>query len=100
MPAFLLYALIAGTGVALACGVSGWFLVLRAEVFAGDALGHVAFPGALAAASFGVDLRAGLFASTILAGAAIGGLLARARADAAGAYSSGADAAIGVVLTF
>jgi zinc/manganese transport system permease protein len=56
--------------VALACGVVGWFVVLRAQLFAGDALSHVAFVGAVAAAAAGIDLRIGLFALTIgLAGA-------------------------------
>ena len=50
---FMRNALLAGTFVALACGVSGWFVVLRGQVFAGDALSHVAFPGALAAAAAG-----------------------------------------------
>ena len=52
-------ALLAGTFIALACGISGWFVVLRGQVFAGDALSHVAFPGALAAAAAGVDERVG-----------------------------------------
>ncbi|HYM55018.1 MAG TPA: metal ABC transporter permease, partial [Solirubrobacteraceae bacterium] len=62
---FMRNALLAGTFVALACGVIGWFVVLRGQVFAGDALSHVAFPGALAAASAGVDERIGLFAATV-----------------------------------
>lgn len=78
---FMRNALVAGTAVAVACGLVGWFVVLRAQVFAGDALGHVAFTGALAAAAIGIDLRAGLFAATILAGAATGALGDRARAD-------------------
>jgi zinc/manganese transport system permease protein len=78
---FMRNALIAGTFVGLACGLVGWFVVLRAQVFAGDALSHVAFTGALAAAVFGVDLRAGLFAATILGGVALGFLGERARAD-------------------
>ena len=57
---FMRNALVAGTFVGLACGLVGWFVVLRAQVFAGDALSHVAFTGALAAAAFGVDLKAGL----------------------------------------
>lgn len=69
---FMRNALLAGTFVALACGVSGWFVVLRAQVFAGDALSHVAFPGALAAAAAGIDERVGLFAATVLVGAGIG----------------------------
>ena len=45
---FMVSALLAGTGIALACGLVGYFLVLRAQVFTGDALSHVAFTGALA----------------------------------------------------
>lgn len=78
---FMRNALVAGSVVAIACGPVGWFVVLRAQVFAGDALGHVAFTGALAAAALGVDLRAGLFAATILGGVAMGALGDRARAD-------------------
>jgi zinc/manganese transport system permease protein len=78
---FMRNALIAGTFVGLACGLVGYFVVLRAQVFAGDALSHVAFTGALAAAVLGVDIRAGLFAATILGGVALGVLGDRARAD-------------------
>ena len=74
---FMRNALLAGTFVALACGVVGWFVVLRGHVFAGDALSHVAFPGALAAAAAGIDERAGLFAATVAVGRA------SARSDAA-----------------
>ena len=78
---FMQHALLAGSAVGIACGLVGWFVVLRAQVFAGDALSHVAFTGALAAAALGVDIRAGLFAATILGGMAVGALGDRARAD-------------------
>jgi zinc/manganese transport system permease protein len=78
---FMRNAYLAGTFVAIACGAVGWFVVLRAQVFAGDALSHVAFAGALGAAAAGVDIRLGLFAATILVGAGIGALGGRARAD-------------------
>ena len=74
-------ALIAGTFVGLACGLTGYFVVLRAQVFAGDALSHVAFTGALGAAVLGLDLLAGVFAATIGGGLLIGSLGRRARAD-------------------
>src|SRR6202035_4621314 len=61
---FIRNAYLAGTLIALACGVVGWFTVLRGQVFAGDALSHVAFVGAIAAAVVGVDERVGLFALT------------------------------------
>jgi zinc/manganese transport system permease protein len=78
---FMRNAYLAGTFVALACGVIGYFVVLRAQVFAGDALSHVAFAGALAAAAIGIDIRLGLFAATLVVGAGIGGLGERARVD-------------------
>jgi zinc/manganese transport system permease protein len=99
---FMRNALLAGTFIALACGVSGWFVVLRGQVFAGDALSHVAFPGALAAAAAGVDERIGLFVATIAVGAGIG--LLGQRSFAGGRGTSGAtpaeDTAIGAVFTF
>src|SRR6195952_493067 len=78
---FMRNAYLAGSFVALACGVIGWFVVLRAQVFAGDALSHVAFAGALGAAAIGIDIRLRLFAATGGVGAGIGGLGERARAD-------------------
>jgi zinc/manganese transport system permease protein len=62
---FIVYALVAGTAVAALCGLVGYFLILRGQVFAGDALGHVAYTGAMAALVVGVDPRLGLFAATI-----------------------------------
>jgi zinc/manganese transport system permease protein len=97
---FMRNALLAGTFVALACGVSGWFVVLRAQVFAGDALSHVAFPGALAAAAAGIDERVGLFAATIVMGAGIGTLGRRAPTGADGGGAPADDTAIGIVFTF
>jgi zinc/manganese transport system permease protein len=78
---FMRNALLAGSFVGLACGLVGYFVVLRAQVFAGDALSHVAFTGALAAAVLGLDIRTGLFAATILGGLFLGALGTRARAD-------------------
>jgi zinc/manganese transport system permease protein len=78
---FITHALVAGTAVAVVCGLVGYFLVLRAQVFAGDALGHVAYTGAMAALVAGLDPRVGLFAATILAGVALGGVSSRAADD-------------------
>ena len=79
--AFLRNAFLAGTAIAAACGLVGYFLVLRSQVFTGDALSHVAFAGALAALSFGVDPRVGLFVSTIAVGVLMGTLGPRGQAD-------------------
>ena len=58
----------------------GYFVVLRAQVFAGDALSHVAFTGAVAAAAAGVDPRVGLFAATIAVALLLGVASVAARA--------------------
>jgi zinc/manganese transport system permease protein len=88
---FMLNAFLAGTGVALACGLVGYFVVLRAQVFAGDALTHVAFTGAVAAAAAGIDVRIGLFAATIAVALAIGAL---------GDHSGTDDVTIGVTFAW
>jgi zinc/manganese transport system permease protein len=80
---FIVHALVAGSAVAVLCGLVGYFLVLRGQVFAGDALGHVAYTGAMAALAAGLDPRVGLFASTIVAGFALGAGSGRAADDVA-----------------
>jgi zinc/manganese transport system permease protein len=88
---FFRNAFLAGTCIALACGLVGYFVVLRAQVFAGDALSHVAFTGALAAAAAGLDTRIGLFAATIAVALLLGGIGDRASAD---------DVTIGIVFAW
>jgi zinc/manganese transport system permease protein len=78
---FMQHAFLAGTAVALAAGLVGYFLVLRAQVFTADALSHVAFTGALAALAAGLDARTGLFAITVLVALGMGRLGRRARPD-------------------
>jgi zinc/manganese transport system permease protein len=96
---FIRNALLAGSCVALASGAIGWFVVLRGQVFAGDALSHVAFTGAVAAAAAGWDLRVGLFLATVtvaLGLAALGGWAGPGAADRAPAD----DTTIGVVFSW
>jgi zinc/manganese transport system permease protein len=78
---FIQHALLAGTAVSLLAGLVGYFVVLRGQVFAGDALSHVAYTGALAALAAGVDARLGLFAATIGVGLVLGLLGGRGAAD-------------------
>jgi len=78
---FIRNAYLAGTPVALACGVVGWFVVLRRQVFASDALSHVAFVGAIAAAVLGLDVRVGLFVLTLAVAAGMAGLGRAGAAD-------------------
>ncbi len=69
---FMQHAFLAGTAIAALSGLVGYFVVLRGQVFAGDALSHVAYTGALAALAAGIDLRFGLFAATVAVGLALG----------------------------
>lgn len=62
---FMRYAFLAGTSMALSAGAIGYFVVLRNLAFAGDALSHVAFAGALAAVVIGIDPLIGLLVGTI-----------------------------------
>ncbi len=80
---FITHALVAGTAVAVVCGLVGYFLVLRGQVFAGDAQGHIAYTGAMAALVAGLDPRVGLFAATIMAGVALGVISRRGAGDVA-----------------
>lgn len=69
---FLAHAFLAGTAVAVLCGLAGYFLVQRGEVFAGDALGHIAYTGAMAALAIGTSPRLGLFIAATAAGCVLG----------------------------
>ncbi|MGI8802399.1 MAG: metal ABC transporter permease [Solirubrobacteraceae bacterium] len=80
-PPFVENALLAGSLIAIASGLVGYFVVLRSQVFAGDALSHVAFTGAIAAAVIGIDVRLGLFAGTLAVAVAFARLGGRAEVD-------------------
>lgn len=74
-------AFLAGTAIALASGLVGYFVVLRGQVFTGDALSHVAFTGALAALVIGMDLLLGLYLACVLVAFGMAALGVRGRAD-------------------
>jgi zinc/manganese transport system permease protein len=88
---FFRYALISGTAIAVASGLVGYFIVLRSQVFTGDALSHVAFTGALAALAAGASLLVGLYGACIAVALALAALGQRGRAD---------DAVIGSVFAW
>jgi zinc/manganese transport system permease protein len=54
-------ALEAGTIVGVMAGVTGWFMTLRRQTFAGHTLSVIAFPGAAAAALAGLPAAVGYF---------------------------------------
>jgi zinc/manganese transport system permease protein len=88
---FVRNAYLAGSFIGLACGTVGWLVVLRAQVFAGDALSHVAFVGAIGAAVLGIDVRVGLFVLTVAIASGMAALGRRGEAD---------DTVIGIVFAW
>jgi zinc/manganese transport system permease protein len=90
---FMRNALLAGTAIALLSGLTGFFVVLRGQVFAGDMLSHVAYAGALGALAAGLDARLGLFVATV--GVAVGIGLIGGRAGGTGGGAGTDDVVIG-----
>jgi zinc/manganese transport system permease protein len=87
---FMRTAFAASGIVALLAGVTGFFLVLRGQTFAGHALSHVGFTGATGAVLLGLPPLAGLVGFTMLAGFGMGML---------GEKLSERDVAIGMILS-
>jgi zinc/manganese transport system permease protein len=78
---FFRYAFLAGTAIALASGLVGYFVVLRSQVFSGDALSHVAVTGALAALAVGISALVGLYVACIVVALGMAALGSRGRPD-------------------
>lgn len=92
---FMVNAFRAGTIVAVAAGVMGWFMVLRKQTFAGHTLSLIGFPGAAGATLLGVSATSGYFAFCVA------GAVAIAAIPRAGSGSHGHEsAATGVVQAF
>jgi len=88
---FMQSALLAGTALAVVAGLVGYFVVLRRQLFASEALSHVGFAGVMGAAVLGIDQLAGLFGLTALVALGMGLLGKRARAR---------DVAVGTLLAW
>ncbi len=86
---FMQNAFAAATIVAVVAGAVGYFLVLRAQTFAGHALAHVGFTGATAAVLIGTSPLWGLVLVTVAGGVGMGLL---------GERLAQRDVAIGIVL--
>ena len=84
---FMVNAFRAGTIVAVAAAVVGWFMVLRRQSFAGHTLAVVGFPGAAGATLVGVSATYGYFAFCVSAAVVIG-MIPRAGRDADGDESA------------
>src|SRR5579875_4107029 len=88
---FMRQALLAGTILSLVAGLVGYFVVLRHQAFAGEALSDVAFTGALGGAALGFNPLLSLLVTTVAVALAMGGLGERLR---------GRDVAVGIVLSW
>ena len=88
---FVQNAYLAGTIVAVIAAVMGYFVVLRSQSFAGEAMSDIGLAGAAGAALLGVGSLVGMFMLTILAALGMGALGERLR---------GRDVEIGMVLSF
>ncbi len=75
---FMRNALLAGTLIAIASGVMGYFVLLRDLPFATHAVAHIGFPGATLAVLVGLAPVVGLIAACVAGGLAIGVLGHRA----------------------
>lgn len=88
---FMRQALLAGTILSAVAGLIGYFVVLRHQAFAGEALSDVAFTGALGGAALGVNPLLALILTTIAVALVVGGFGERLR---------GRDVAIGTILAW
>jgi zinc/manganese transport system permease protein len=98
--AFMVNALEAGTIVAVMAGVTGWFMVLRRQTFAGHTLSLVAFPGAAAATLAGVPAAAGYFGFCGLGALALAGAAGTRRSLGAESAAIGSLQALALALGF
>src|SRR5260370_37421024 len=77
--------------VAIVTAIMGYFVVLRAQSFAGEALADIGFAGATGAAVFGISSLVGMLMMALLAALGMGALGERIR---------GRDVEIGMMLSF
>lgn len=91
---FMRNALLAGTCIALAVGLVGYFVLARHLTFAGDALSHVGFAAAMAAVFLGINPYVGLFGGTVLVAVGMG------RTGGERTLARSRDVAIGTVLAW
>lgn len=88
---FVQNAFLAGTLVAILSALVGYFVVLRGQSFACEALSHIGFAGATGAALLGVSSLLGMFFFTFLAAIGMGALGRRLR---------GRDIEVSMLLSF
>jgi zinc/manganese transport system permease protein len=97
---FMVNALEAGTIVAVMAGVTGWFMVLRRQTFAGHTLSVIAFPGAAAASLAGLPVAVGYFGFCGLGALALAGIAGSRRSLGAESAAIGSLQALALALGF
>src|SRR5438045_3317398 len=97
---FMVNALEAGTIVAVMAGVTGWFMVLRRQTFAGHTLSVIAFPGAAAASYAGLPVALGYFSFCGLGALALAGIAGSRRSLGAESAAIGSLQALALALGF
>ncbi len=97
---FMVNALEAGTIVAVMAGVTGWFMILRRQTFAGHTLSVIAFPGAAAASLAGLPVAAGYFGFCGLGALALAGIAGSRRSHSSESAAIGSLQALALALGF
>ncbi len=97
---FMVNALEAGTIVAVMAGVTGWFMVLRQQTFAGHTLSIIAFPGAAAASLAGLPLAVGYFGFCGVGALALAGIAGARKSLSAESAAIGSLQALALALGF
>ena len=97
---FMVNALAAGTIVAVMAGVTGWFMTLRRQTFAGHTLSLIAFPGAAAAALAGLPAAVGYFAFCTVGALALARIAGSSRSHASESAATGTIQAFALALGF
>src|SRR5438093_8155265 len=97
---FMVNALEAGTIVAVMAGVTGWFMVLRRQTFAGHTLSVIAFPGAAAAILAGLPAAVGYFGFCGLGALALAGIAGSRRSHSVESAAIGSLQALALALGF
>jgi zinc/manganese transport system permease protein len=97
---FMVNALEAGTIIAATAGVTGWFMVLRRQTFAGHTLSVIAFPGAAAASLAGVPVAFGYFGFCGAGAVVLAGVAGTRRSLSAESAATGSLQALALALGF
>ena len=74
---FMRNAFLAGTALSIVSGLVGYFVLVRHQAFAGEALSDVAFTGAVGGAVLGINPLAGMIILTIVAALSMGSFALR-----------------------